>query len=78
MSVDGIEYRLVPIMKGHTTLSYRVLINGEPAPVDRLIVAKHLGASADKKYAILAPGLPRLEYDTKLELFEGLARVLHG
>lgn len=77
MTVDGISYELELKAEGHTTKAYLVLVDGKVADPD-LIVVRHEGASADMKWCLLKKGLPRLEANNRVELFEQVSKVLHG
>lgn len=80
-SIDGIRYELHELNRGLCTVSYEARADGRPIrgkEGGKLVVIRHLGASADSRYVILGVGLPRIERDTKPELFTALAKVIHG
>ena len=77
MNIDGISYELVPMSKGTTTEAFTIRAEGEPVLPGTIVVLHH-GASADCRWCILGPGLPRIEACNQRELFEEIAKVVHG
>lgn len=77
MIIDGISYELVPKSAGMTTEAYTVTAEGEPVLPGTVVVLHH-GASADCRWCVLGPGLPRVEACNQRELFEAIAKAVHG